>query len=275
MCLYPVKIITKNKDGERRPVTVKCGKCVECLRQKSVEWAFRILDECSLYSQNSFLTLTYNDEHIPPGGSVSRRELQLFIKRLRQEISPVRIRFFGCGEYGKKFGRPHYHLIIFGWYPADAWFFKHVDGSDLYRSPTLEKVWRYGFSSVAAVDYYSALYTAKYMNKIDFDNFKKNNRGQSAPVSAPFIQMSNRPGIGYECVYQSDLRSDRIYKNGRSCKIPRYYLKVMERDGLFLDEFKERRQRDGSLKASFVDLVAKRERAYEYMTKKTIVLKRP
>ena len=65
------------------------------------------MDEASRYSSNCFVTLTYDEDHLPLDRSVSRREVQLFMKRLRKAISPLRVRFFACGEYGERFGRPH------------------------------------------------------------------------------------------------------------------------------------------------------------------------
>lgn len=263
MCLFPQTIWTRPKNGDSQLVTVSCGRCLECQKQKSFEWAFRIMDECSCYSENCFITLTYNDENLPSDGSVSRREVQLFMKSFRQAVSPLKVRFFACGEYGKRLGRPHYHLIIFGWFPSDAWFFKRDGGSDLFRSPLIEKVWKKGFSSVGRVTLDTAMYCAKYMNKFYFDS--KSHKG----LYPPFIQMSNRPGIGFDCVYRADLVSDRIYRNGRSVKIPRYYLKVMERDGVYLDEFKERRQQQGELVASTIDLSDKvKEFYFKFLNKR-------
>lgn len=277
MCLYPIKIMARPHDALPHAVSVSCGKCLECVRQKSVEWAFRIMDECSLYKDNSFLTLTYDDEHKPYLG-VSRREVQLFVKRLRKVLFPRKIRFFACGEYGKKLGRPHYHLIIFNWFPDDAWFWQRdKSGVELFRSSLLETVWTFGFSSVGRVTYDSALYCAKYMNKYAWQDSNKRVQvevqGEKTPffdkMNAPFVQMSNRPGIGFDCVYKADLVSDRIYRSGKSTKIPRYYLKVMERDGVFLDEFKVRRQKQGELIAKNTDLQAKRDFYWEkFLSKK-------
>ena len=58
-----------------------------------------------------FLTLTYDNEHLPPGAELSKRDLQLFIKRLRKRNPGIR--YFAVGEYGSQKGRPHYHAVIF------------------------------------------------------------------------------------------------------------------------------------------------------------------
>lgn len=278
MCLNPIRIKHKKFIGYKEcfpdrqgfiqlarydiieGYTVSCGKCLECLKQRSIEWAFRIMDEASQYKENCFITLTYNNEFLPINKSVSRREMQLFLKSLRQAVKPVKIRFFGCGEYGKKRSRPHYHIIIFNWSPSDSFFWQRdKSGVDLYRSPLLEKIWKRGFSSVGKLTYDSALYCAKYMQKAQFN---KPRCKPSFDLTPPFVQMSNRPGIGFNSVYNCNLRTDRIYRNGKSTKIPRYYLKVMERDGVYLDDFKAMRQKQGALVESVTDLEAKRKKYY-------------
>lgn len=275
MCLFPKSIVTRpiGRVGER--VTVSCGRCLECVRQRSYEWAFRIMHECSLHSENCFLTLTYNDEHLPVDHSVSRREIQLFMKRLRKALFPRKVRFFACGEYGKKLHRPHYHLIIFGWFPSDSWFFKKDGGVDLFRSPLLEKVWSFGFSSVGRVSLESALYCAKYMNKFAYERaggYFSDMMEFPFRLLPPFVQMSNRPGIGADCAYKVDLLSDRIYMNGRSCKIPRYYLKLLEREGVFLDDFRERRKKQGEMVERVTDLEKKRKRITEFFLERLHVV---
>lgn len=314
MCLYPIDIFVKPKRLKnlvplvdngvfeygidyREKVTVCCGKCLECLQQKSIEWAFRILDECSQYENNAFITLTYNDEHLFYSDdvaryagvpSVNRREVQLFMKRFRKALSPLKVRFFACGEYGRKFGRPHYHIIVFNWFPDDAVFFKMEEGQKLYRSKFLERVWSVekknegkieyesiGFSSVGKVTYKTALYCAKYMNKFQSDKYKREQKStydRHVVLPAPsFIQMSNRPGIGYNAVYRCDLKTDRIYRDGKSTKIPRYYLKVMERDGVFLDDFRELRKKQGEIMERCTDLDIRRKKFQARFNREVII----
>lgn len=268
MCLCPKTVVARPKDGEPFGTTVSCGKCFQCLQQKSVEWSFRIMDEASQYAQNAFLTLTYDDDHLPEDKSVSRREVQLFMKRLRKVLAPRKVRFFACGEYGEKFGRPHYHIIIFGWFPDDAYVYcKDKKGTQLFRSPLLEKVWTCGYSSVGAVTMETARYCAKYMNKVLFLGLKKDEK----PVMEPFVQMSNRPGVGFARVYDCDIDGDQMYRQGMRTKIPRYYLKVMERDGIFLDDMKELRQARGEAYSRTIDIFAERRRYEEIFLKRHLV----
>lgn len=287
MCLYPVTIYSK---PEHIPHQVSCGKCLECMRQASREWAFRILDECSLHDKNCFITLTYNDDNYPDFGEVSVREHQLFLKRLRAAISPIKIRFFMSAEYGKKHMRPHYHYIIFGWYPDDARYFCTDDKhTSLFRSALLESVWTKGFSTVGTVTYDTALYAAKYLQKYQFldsppkvlceypdvGNFRTYSY-EFRSMQKPFVRMSNRPGIGYDCIYNhyDALDTNRIYHNGRYTKIPRYYLKVMERDGIDLQRFRDMRSAAGEFRANCLspnDLYLRRKKANEFFTKKIYV----
>lgn len=213
MCLNPYYLKEKG-------IYVSCGKCFECKQKISREWAFRILLESKLYEKNCFITLTYNDDNLPEDEGIHRRELQLFMKRLRKSLEPKKIRFFYCGEYGKRFGRPHYHCIIFDYFPDDAYFWqKDNSGEDLFRSPSLEKIWTKGFSSVGLLTYDSAYYCAKYMQKAPPPELE---------IDKPFIGMSNRPGIGRDAINVNWLESDKMYVNGKYMKLPRYFLKILE-----------------------------------------------
>ena len=215
-------------------VLVPCGKCVECLSQKALEWSYRVMREYEFYGRvGCVFSLTYDNAHLPCDGSVSRRDLQLFLKRLRKHIAPVKIRYFGCGEYGTLNGRPHYHLVVIGWQPDDLVFVKRSKKNTiLYRSKTVEKLWSQGICAVADVTADSVRYSAKYLQKIYFD--------KTTGKTPPFLTMSTHPGFGaFEALDR--VKSDSVYVNGVRKKVPRYYLKVAEREGVDLSELKEKR----------------------------------
>lgn len=199
------------------PLELSCGKCLECQKEYSKEWSFRIMLEAKKYAENCFVTLTYASTD----GELHKRDLQLFIKRLRRHLEPLKIRYFACGEYGSKGGRPHFHLIIFGWKPKDlVFFFKDKKTySNIYTSDFLSRVWSNGFVTVGDLTLESAKYCAKYMQKLE-TSYKTHK-------TKPFVTMSLKPGIGlYSYLEKEDiyLQTDKIYFNGSWCKIPRYYL---------------------------------------------------
>lgn len=89
------------------PHSFGCGHCLACKIQRSREWSFRLSVEASYWKDASFLTLTYNDENLPPDGSLVKADLQKFFKRLRKDLANP-IKYYACGEYGDRFKRPHY-----------------------------------------------------------------------------------------------------------------------------------------------------------------------
>ena len=113
-------------------VAFPCGQCLPCRLRRQFQWAHRIMLEAALNGRhNTFITLTYADEHMPvlenrggrcdietgeetkPVGDLVPKEAQLFLKRLRKKL-PFRVRFFCVGEYGGVKHRPHFHIIVFG-----------------------------------------------------------------------------------------------------------------------------------------------------------------
>lgn len=113
--------------GECTPLffLAPCGKCELCLYQKMKQFASRVVLEASCYTSTPiFVTLTYDDAHLPVDG-VDIRHVQLFFKKLRHLLPPFR--YSVVSEYGKKklyldgagrhrlsSRRPHYHILLFG-----------------------------------------------------------------------------------------------------------------------------------------------------------------
>lgn len=247
-------------------IDVPCSKCVECLIDKSSEWSYRIMNECSLYEKNCFITLTYADNPV----SLNKRDLQLFLKRLRRHLEPLKFRFFACGEYGKKGKRPHYHLIVFNWQPDDLdYFFTDKAGVGIYKSDFLSKIWNKGFISVSFVDENVAKYVAKYMQKLN-----------EIPKGCikPFLTMSLKPGIGADYLINNisvAFSTDKIYLNGMYHKLPRYYLKLLEKYGYDLTCIKSNREMKAKLLSRSDDeLVVRRLLAERKFGKSISVVKK-
>lgn len=185
------------RHGKDNVIPLPCGKCSGCIEARSKSWAIRCVCEASMYAENSFLTLTYNDKCLPNG--LCKPDLQNFIRRLRKAYPDKDIRYFGCGEYGSHTRRPHYHLIVFGFFPEDAKVECETRNGDyFYSSKKLQKLWPFGFISVGECSYASCAYVARYCQK------KLKN-----PDSKEFTIMSLKPGIGARYF---DLHKDFIYK---------------------------------------------------------------
>ncbi len=194
-----------------------------------------------MWPASCFATLTYSDEHLPHPPSLSKRDHQLFLKRLRRELAPQRISFFLCGEYGEQGGRPHYHAILFGYWPKDAVAWKkNKAGDQLYTSAQLERVWGKGFTSFGAVTFESALYVAGYVTKKETHYAGESSytwldpqTGELVPVEPEYGRMSRRPAIGKKWVERygnSDaFRHDSVVSGGRQHPVPRYYGKLLAR----------------------------------------------
>lgn len=125
------------------------------------------------HPDSMFVTLTYSQEFYP--GQLVKRDAQLFIKRVRKALYPRKIRYYLCGEYGKKKGRAHYHAILFGVYRHEedlikrCWKFGGVDCGDGCR---------------LTYQYVAGYVTKKYIKKGD-------------GLQKEFTLMSRNPGIGY------------------------------------------------------------------------------
>lgn len=225
-CYYPIsawKAKNKNPTGKRSmvfnprdgfadmPVELPCGKCTGCRADQALMWSIRAYHESTLHDQNSFITLTYDDDHLPKDGCIDKKHLQDFFKRLRRDLPPGTVRYIACGEYGEQTRRPHYHAILFG---LDFLHDKITIDDSLYTSPTLERFWGQGHVSIAPVTMASICYVCGYvMKKInDADTFNL---------------MSRRPGIGHDWLkqYKSDLsRTGSVTIEGREYPVPKRYL---------------------------------------------------
>ena len=195
-CFHPVLQYRYHEDGKTKwttdaskadlgifaePVLRPCGRCPGCLLDRSRDTAIRCVCEAQMFEHNCFITLTVAPEYINevfPGNSLVHRPWQLFAKDFRKKFSGIQgyvhpitgkyesnIRFLMCGEYGSLLDRPHYHACVFNFDFEDKYLWTIRRGVKLYRSPTLEELWPYGFSTIGDVNFQSAAYLARYVVK--------------------------------------------------------------------------------------------------------------
>lgn len=236
-------VVLSEKHGDQwESITLPCGKCIGCRIDYSRMWAVRCMHESELHASNCFLTLTYSDDSLPSGGSLVKRDLQLFFKRLRKQLGSVKVRYYAAGEYGESLLRPHYHIILFGHdFAEDRVLWKVSHGSKLYRSSLLEQCWPYGYSLVADVNYKTCAYVARYVTKKIGGKLADSHY---AGLQPEFSVMSRRPGIARDWInkYIDDVYpADYVVMDGIKLRPPRYYDIVYDITEDDMDDIKERR----------------------------------
>lgn len=202
-------------------IQVPCGKCVGCKMDKARQWAVRCVHEASLYDDNCMITLTFDSQHLPPGNSLPEhgKDFADFMKRLRSRFEGRTIRYFHCGEYGGRYGRPHHHACLFNFDFPDKKKCISESGSEVWTSVTLEELWPFGFCCISDVTPKSAAYVARYSLK-KMDSVTQDGR------RSEYVTMSRRPGIGSAWFAEnvSDVYpKDYLTLNGIKYKPPKYY----------------------------------------------------
>lgn len=238
-------------DNGRDVFVVPCGQCIGCRLERSRQWAVRCCCEAQLYEHSVFVTLTYGELAKP---SLEYKDFQAFMRRVR--YAKPGVRFYMCGEYGGDYGRPHFHALLFNCFFSPREVVKILDsGHKLYRSPELEALWPYGFSSIGDVSMESASYVARYATKSALpghdgkrrsvkEGFVDGETGEFWPFVPEFNRMSLKPGIGAEWfakyraeVFGRDGRLDRVVMDGVEMKPPRYFKKELARVDAFASEY--------------------------------------
>ena len=212
LCFKPLPINGQN---------VPCGKCAACLVNKRKEWTFRLNEELKISSSSFFITLTYDDEHLPYNENgiptFNKRDVQLFLKRLRKRTKQ-KISYYIVSEYGERTFRPHYHGFIF-----------NLDANQQKATELIYQSWQQGNVKIGTTQSASIAYVTKYVI----------NRNSIKGLDKPFALISKRPAIGssfLELNGENYINAKRFYVtlNGHKQPIPRYY-----RDKLFTPEEKE------------------------------------
>lgn len=234
------KVCPKDRDKYFDSVR-PCGSCIECRLSKSSFSAVRCVHEASMYQDNSFLTLTIDDDHFPDDHSLSSRTMQLFWKKLRRRTG-AKFKYFAAGEYGEGEGErfrispvtglrvgdnPHYHACVFGFdFDDKVEDGKNELGDVLYRSKLLDSIWGLGRCILGAVTFESAAYCARYtLKKVYGDDAEAHYDGRlpercwwSLGVGKSWFQK------WHSDVYPSD---KLVLHDGRVLSPPPYYDKLL------------------------------------------------
>lgn len=243
-CFNPVQIDNPYYGTEldfygHKKIFVPCGHCAACIVNNANEWRTRLEIEYDNSETACFVTLTYDDTHLPiePRSSscgdtlivpvVRKRDIQLFLKRLRQEFKGSKIRYFVVSEYGPTTFRPHYHGLFFG--------IPRLDNRDMVNmvrlSQKIAEIWNNGHVKVDSVTHGRIAYCTKYMSCVtDLPDY----------LPKPFRLMSRRPGIGLSYMEKRDriewhrINLANYYPSGEfKRKLPRYL-----KDKIFDDAMK-------------------------------------
>lgn len=197
------------------------------------------MHEAQFYDEASFLTLTYSETNLPQTGSLDVPEYQRFFKRLRRARPGKRLRYFGCGEYGDRTQRPHYHAIVFGEaFRGDRKRWKRGKrGDEIYVSAELDSIWKLGACYIGEVTIDSAGYVARYaIKKVNGDRADAHYQGRTPE----FMTCSNGLSQRWFDLYSDDLYSgDFAVFKGKRMRVPRAYDRKLPED--LLEEIKAKR----------------------------------
>lgn len=248
------KLLRKLKDENAQ--LLPCGHCAGCKMQNASSWANRMEMELPYHDNAWFLTLTYDNEHVPwsynQGLGVNKKtgeiiienltlnyeDMQKFWKRLRRwleyhERNTGKLMYYQAGEYGSKTHRPHYHAIVYDLpiKPEELKIYKQKNGFRYYNVEWLTKLWGMGHVVVAPAEWKNMAYTARYTTKKIYGKDSKKYY-EELGILPERCMMSKNPAIGMQ--YYEE-HKDEIYakdeiqlKNGRRAKPPRYFDKLFD-----------------------------------------------
>lgn len=203
-----------SKPGDTFSIQYPCGRCPNCLKRRISGWSFRLMQEYKRCSSAHFVTLTYDNKHVPLSKNrfmtVKKKDLQDFMKRLRKAHEPTdqTIKYYTAAEYGGETHRPHYHSIMFN-----------------VQAELIEDAWSNGSIHIGDVTSASVGYTLKYISKPSFRRWHAND--DRLPE---FSLMSKRLGDNYLTPqmiqwHKNDLdnRMFCVIADGKKISMPRYY----------------------------------------------------
>lgn len=210
-------------------IELPCGQCIGCRLRRAREWQARCLHEAKSWDRSSFLTLTFDDAHLPADGSLTHRPFELFMKRLRRLHNP-RVKYFMCGEYGTQTQRPHFHCVLFGEdFRPWKWAGRSGSGEDFYTNVRLSELWKNGRSTVQPACGETIGYCTRYIvDKITGEDAEAHYGGRKPEYCA----VSQGIGKAFYAKYGGKIsEQDFMVVDGQKIAPARYYDKLGRKAG--------------------------------------------
>lgn len=218
---------SKTADPSQLPFQFECRKCLPCRLNIAREKAIRAVHEAKMHPGNIFLTLTYNEQSLT-SPRLNYGDFQNFMKRLRK-TQKQKINYMVTGEYGEKTKRPHWHALIFNYWPVDTKHYRTSDrGDKIYNSKNLQKLWGKGMIEFGEITMESAGYTARYAAK------KLVHGKDQEHDYHPIHKTSSKYGIGRSWIEKYWKHTFKngfvVLPNGQTSRIPRYYIDWLKQE---------------------------------------------
>lgn len=266
---HPAVITTADKEHELletvkkfspnyKKTVISCRKCIGCRLDYSRDWANRGYLESKKSKNNYFVTLTYDDEHLPMDeeittskgitytrtddwkGNLRPSDLTKFIHDIRQyyyrERGKTGIKYLACGEYGTKNQRPHYHIIFFDcpFESKDFYNARLIEHEYYWQNKIIEKYWTKGISNVSEASWNTIAYVARYVTKKAYGDQAEDERAAKGQI-AEFIRVSKGIGKDYwdknkEKILQTDSITIKNGKGVHQCKPPKYFTRLLKKE---------------------------------------------
>ena len=253
-CVDEINAYNRKRGTGKIYETIPCNNCYACKLNNSAQWATRDVLECEDHDHRYWITLTYDEEHLPIykyftdgenyfendgtwTGTLEPEDVDKFMNSLRKYFERkgiTGIRYYYAGEYGSLNGRPHYHMLLWGT-PLDLSQFYdfHVDDRHKlhWKSKEIDHFWGKGFADITEIEWSNAAYTARYtMKKLTDMSHSETFYAEQGKLKE-FVRMSRRPGIGmkyferhYKDIYKDDeLIMKTVKGNTGSIKPPKAF----------------------------------------------------